>query len=433
MRYAVDAIRRRPARSALTALGIGLATGLVVLLLALSAGVQESATRLAYASGVDLLATSSGENSTVLSGAPPPISGAHGFVRSIPAADPNVEVASPWLIVNLVFGNSSLWARANTSSVPASWTYTDAGTVGWIPSEATGIETPTLYRGSGFTAPGDPHYNNGSFNGTPTRQIVLDQEMAAVLGVGVGSQIWASPAAPSSNASLRSWYSGAALFDVVGVSGPFWLVPSALLSFVYLSELQAITGGGTPSTDYATLVLIHLTDPTTADTDRARLATAFPSLSVFTLADLLGEIQHVVNVYRTFGVLIGIIGVVVAALFTTTILQMSVDDRSRELALLRAIGHSRAAVGRFVVEEGLLLAGLGLLAGLPIAFASGYAMNAFLLRTIQSLPTGFSFVSFDVGVIVSGALVVVAIGLLAAIAPAARAMQLPVASELRAP
>jgi len=125
--------------------------------------------------------------------------------------------------------------------------------------------------------------------------------------------------------------------------------------------------------------------------------------------------------------------VVVAALFTTTILLMSVDDRSRELALLRAVGHTRARVGALVVEEGLLLGALGLAVGLPVAYLGATAINAFLLRILPGLPSSFSFVSFEPAVILAGVLLVVVVGLAASIAPAARAMQLPVAEELRAP
>jgi putative ABC transport system permease protein len=220
---------------------------------------------------------------------------------------------------------------------------------------------------------------------------------------------------------------------VVGISGPFWLVPSALLAFVYLSELQSIVGGGTPSTDYASLLLIHLNDPTTASTDQTIIETAFPSLTVITLAQVLGAIQQAVSVYRTFGELIGAVGVVVAALFAMTVLQMSVDDRSRELALLRAIGYPRASVGVFVAEEGLVLSLVGLAVGLPIAYAGAYELNRFLLGLIGGLPVGFSFVSFNAGVLLTGLGLVLAIGLAAAIVPAANAMRLPVAEELRAP
>ncbi len=431
MRYALGALRRRPGRTALTSLGIGLAVGLVVLLLAISAGVQTSATELANASGVDLIAASA--NTSLTSESVPPVLHAHALVSEIPAADPNVAVASPWLVGDVVFGNASLWAAANASAIPGGWSPTGAGSVGWIPSDNTGIETPTLYQGAGFTLPGDPHYDNGSYAGPFTHQIVLDQGLATVLGVGVGGLVWVGATTPPNGTALTGWYANATAFRVVGVSGPFWLIPSALLAFFYLSELQTILGGASPSTDYASLVLIHLTDPTTAAADQTRLEIAFPALTVFTLSDVLGEVQQVVNLYRTFGILIGVIGVVVAALFATTVLQMSVDDRSREFALLRAVGYTRLRVAITVAEEGLLLAGLGLGIGLPIAWFGAYELNRFLLGLLAGLPTAFSFVAFDASVILAGVGLVVLIGIVASFLPAVRAMGLPVAEELRAP
>jgi len=431
MPYAWDSIRRRPGRSALTSLGVGLAVGLVVLLLALSSGIQTSAATLADASGVDLLIASA--NTTFAQDTFPPISQAHSLAVRLPAADPNVATASPWLVSDLVFGNASLWAEANSSSVPSGWSPTGSGTVGWIPGDNAGIETPEVYNGSGFSSAGDPHYANGTYLGPQTGQIEVDQGLAGVLGVTVGSSVWAAASAPAGPAQLSDWYAHATPFRIVGITGPFWLLPSALLAFTYLSELQTIVGGATRSTDYGSLVLVHLHDPTFATQDQSRLGAAFPGLTVFTLSDILGAIQHVVDLYRTFGELIGAIGLVVAALFTTTVLQMSVDDRSRELALLRAIGHSRSRVAGLVVQEALLLSCLGLLVGLPIAYLGAVGINSYLLRVLAGLPTGFSFVSFDPTVLLSGVGLVVVIGLLAGIAPAARAMQLPVAEELRAP
>jgi putative ABC transport system permease protein len=431
VRYALRALARRPGRTALTSLGIGLAVGLVVLLLAISAGVQTSATELANSSGVDLIAASA--NTTITSGSVPPILHAHALAQSIPAADSNVEVASPWLVADVVFANSSLWAASNASDVPYGWSPTGAGSVGWIPDDNGGIQTPTLFQGTGFTLPGDPHYDNGTYQGPFTHEIVLDQGLATVLGVGLGGVVWVGATTPPNATALPGWYANATAFRVVGISGPFWLIPSALLAFCYLSELQSVVGGATPSTDYASLVLIHLTDPTSSTSDQTRLEQAFPSLTIFTLSDVLGAVQQVVNLYRTFGILIGVIGVVVAALFATTVLQMSVDDRSREFALLRAVGYTRLRVGATVAEEGLLMAGLGLAIGLPIAYVGAWELNRFLLQLIVGLPSSFSFVAFDLPVVLSGVALVVAIGLAASFLPALRAMQLPVAEELRAP
>ncbi len=431
MYYALDAIRRRPGRSALTALGIGLAVGLVALLLAISAGVETSATELATASGVDLIAASA--NTSLASGSGGPIAHAHELSSAIPRADPNVEVASPWLVSSLVFGNASLWAAANASAVPPGWNQTLAESVGWIPSDNTGIEVPSLYNGTGFTLPGDPHYGNGTFDGPFTHQIVLDQALAGALRVTIGDLVWVNLVQAPNASALPAWYADSVPFEVVGVSGPFWLIPSALISFLYLSELQTIVGGATPSTDDATLVLIHLNDPTTASSDQTILERAFPSLTVITLSEILGEVQQAVSTYRTFGALVGIIGVVVAALFATTVLQMSVDDRSREIALLRAVGYARSRVGSLIAQEGLVLALLGLAIGLPIAYAGAYELNRFLLALVPGLPVGFSFVSFDASVLLSGIAIVLAIGLAASALPAARAMSLPVSEELRAP
>ena len=431
MRYAWDALRRRPRRSALTALGIGLAVGLVVMLLALSNGITASATELATQSGVDLIGAAAPISAS--STAFPPIPNAHSLSARVPEVDPNAVTASPWLIADLVFGNASLRAAADNGSVPSGWIPTGSGAVGWIPSDNGGLETPDLYNGSGFTAPGDPHYNNGTYNGTPTHEIVLDQGLAAVLHVSIGQPVWVSPTTPNSTDALPTWYANATEFVVAGVSGPFWLIPSALLAFTYLSELQSLLGSFYTHQDYASLLLVHLKDPTTVATDQAKLSTAFSDLSWITLSEILGAIQHVVNLYRTFGTLIAAIGIVVAALFTTTVLQMSVDDRSRELALLRAVGHTRAAVGLTVVEESILLAAIGFAIGLPVAYLGANAINLLLLSLVAGLPNAFSFVGFDAGVILDGLLLVIAVGLAAAIAPAARAMQLPVAEELRAP
>lgn len=185
--------------------------------------------------------------------------------------------------------------------------------------------------------------------------------------------------------------------------------------------------------DYASLVLVHLTDPTNPSGDQRILAGAFPSLNVLTIGNVLGAVNSAVEVYRTFGTLVGAIGVAIAALFTSSVLLMSVDDRSHELALLRAIGFGRRTIVGYVFEEGLWLALLGLAVGAPIGLAIGFGLDFALVHLVAGLPKGFTFVEFNATVAASAFAEVLAIGLLAAIVPAARVLSLPIASELRAP
>ncbi len=435
MRYAWDGIRRRPGRSAITALGIGLATALVVMLLALSSGISASANELAQSSGVDLIATSA--NTSLTSENFPPLTHAHSIARTMSSVDPNVENASPWLIGELVFANQSLYARTNASpdgaAVPGGWAPTGSGLIGWIPGANGGIETPSVSQGPGFPTGGDPHFANGTYSGPAVRAIVLDAALAEVLRAQVGSLVWVGTTTPTGPSALAAWFAGATAFRVVGISGPFWLVPSALLAFTYLSEMQSLLGGVATTSDTASVVLIHLRDPTDPASDQARIAAAFPALTIFTLSDILGEIQNVVNLYRTFGTLIGAVGIAVAALFATTVLLMSVDDRSREIAVLRALGFGPGWITEEIVSEGLLLAFLGLAVGAPLGYLAADGVNTLLFRLVGALPAGFSFVSYDATVVVTTLFLVVAIGVVAAIAPTVRALRLPVAQELRAP
>lgn|GEM_PF-419234 len=435
MAYALHSVARRPGRSAITAIGIGLATALVVMLLAVSEGVEHSSATLAEASGVDLLVTSA--NTSLAGGSFPPVDHAHGLPAALRTADPNVAAASPWLIASLTFANDSLRARSaadpSGADVPSGWAPTGSGIVGWVPSYNIGLSTPNVLAGPGFSDPGDPHYANGTYAGPATHAIVLDQALSTVLRAGVGAVIWVAPTAPAGPADLAAWFGSATNFTVVGISEPFWLIPSALLAFTYLSELQAITGDASAGQDPASLVLVHLADGSDPSADQARLESALPGISVFTLGNILGAVQSAIDLYKTFGSLIGAIALIVATLFTTTVLLMSVDDRSREIAVLRAIGVARPVIVRYVVEEALVLAFLGFAVGFPLGVAGAIGLDRFLAGLVVGLPSGFRFVAIDATVSALALTEVIAIGLIAAILPAARAATLPVVQELRAP
>ncbi|MCI4350875.1 MAG: FtsX-like permease family protein [Thermoplasmata archaeon] len=432
---ALTGLRRRPGRTAATAFGIGLATALVVLLLSLASGIQQSSAQLATASGVDLLAASA--NTSITSASFPPVESAHYLAGAMGRSDPNVATASPWLVTPLIFGNTSLRTAANASpngaAIPPGWELDGAASIGWIPGRNAGLEVPTVYAGPGFSDPGDPHYAGGTYAGPTTHEVVLDQGLASLLNATVGATVWASPQAAAGPSAVAGWYRNASAFHVVGLSGPYLLFPSSSLGFFYLSELQQLLGPSATRGDHASLVLLHLADPTQAARDQSILTTAFPNLTVFSLGNILGAVEQGVSIYRTFGTLIGLVGVVVATLFTTTVLAISVDERSREIAIRRAIGFRRASVGWLVVQEALVLGALGLAVGLPVGLAGAFAVNGFLVHLVNGLPAGFSFVAVDPLVIGSGIAVVTSIGLVASIGPAFYAMRLPIAGELRAP
>lgn len=69
---------------------------------------------------------------------------------------------------------------------------------------------------------------------------------------------------------------------------------------------------------------------------------------------------------RSYVRLVGLIALLVAALAVSSVTQVALVSRLGELAMLRAVGWSRARVGRLVVLEALAVAALGGLAAAPL-------------------------------------------------------------------
>jgi len=117
-----------------------------------------------------------------------------------------------------------------------------------------------------------------------------------------------------------------------------------------------------------------------------------------------------------------IVLVAVAVAFNT--MSMAFRERSREIAVMRALGFPSGRIMRLVMCEGLLLGLLGgVLAVLPI-----YALTALTSVSIPGLPTAISITPGTLGTALG---VAVACGFLASIIPAMMAGRLQVAPALR--
>jgi putative ABC transport system permease protein len=115
------------------------------------------------------------------------------------------------------------------------------------------------------------------------------------------------------------------------------------------------------------------------------------------------------------------LSVLLAALGLYSLLAYSVGRRMRELALRMALGASHTAVRAMVIREGLMLAGLGIVLGVPIALAAGRLSRSFL----EELPAS------SVGLVAATAALLLVIGMIAVAAPARRAARTDPALALR--
>jgi predicted permease len=175
----------------------------------------------------------------------------------------------------------------------------------------------------------------------------------------------------------------------------YWQIPS------YSLEL-AVRAQGDPA------ALVPLLRQAVADID--------PALPVFGVQPLRTSYEIQTATPRFAAFLMGLfstLAVVLACVGVYGVLAFAVGQRSREIAIRRAVGASASSVARSVVGDGLRLVGFGVLLGAFGAVGGGRLLDTFLFEVTATDPTTF------VGV--GGGMVVVA--LVAAIVPALRAMR----------
>jgi len=113
------------------------------------------------------------------------------------------------------------------------------------------------------------------------------------------------------------------------------------------------------------------------------------------------------------------IAMVIAGLYG--VLSQLVSYRRREIGVRMALGATRASVAKLVLRQGSMLISIGIAGGLLLAFASGRLIKGFL----------YEVKPLDASTYVAVALVLAAIGLVAALIPARRAASIQPMQALR--
>jgi putative ABC transport system permease protein len=139
-------------------------------------------------------------------------------------------------------------------------------------------------------------------------------------------------------------------------------------------------------------VVVQATNDLSQDEIAARLDDALPGLEVVTGATLVAEDQaafhEAFGVFRVFLLVFAFVAVFVGAFMINNTFSITVAQRTRHLAMLRALGASRRQVRRTVLGESLAIgvigSGVGLLAGVGVAIG----LNALFRAMGVELPDG---------------------------------------------
>ncbi|GAA1630017.1 ABC transporter permease [Nonomuraea maheshkhaliensis] len=260
-----------------------------------------------------------------------------------------------------------------------------------------------------FTGPVEPHVVSGSLSGLGPGRAALEASSAARLGVRVGDTV-----------ELRTERAGTVSLEVVALlDGDQSSLPPVTLAE---RSFDAYFGAVPDS-----LVMIGIKDGVAAERARAVVdaaVAAYPAVRVSSSTEVRGQFDETLDMLLM--IITGLLGlaVLISLLGIANTLSLSVHERTRESAMLRALGLTRPQLRRMLSIEALVLGLVGALVGVVLGVVFGWAaIRAMLDGALLDVP----FASIVLLVALSGVA-----GVLAAVLPGRRAARASIVASLAA-
>lgn len=180
----------------------------------------------------------------------------------------------------------------------------------------------------------------------------------------------------------------------------------------------------------ASLFMLRLRKGADAEQVRHWIEARLPNVTAISIATAIAQVDQRLSYFRQLAFILGAVSLFVGFLLVTTLVTVSVNERSGEIAVMRAIGVSRAHVVQQVVIEGIAISFAGALLGLALGLVTARYLNT-ILSAFPGLPMAIDFFLFQPRAAWSAMGLLVASGIGAGIYPAWRAAALPIAESLR--
>ncbi|MCD0447456.1 FtsX-like permease family protein [Glycomyces sp. A-F 0318] len=244
---------------------------------------------------------------------------------------------------------------------------------------------------------------DGSVEDMPAESVAVSEGIAENFGVGLGDAVPVT-FADGTTEDLEV----VALIADSDLTNGWWVAPEQVEHFTIPKPMQAyinVADGADVDAVQDEVEGILADEPEVGVTNNAE----FVAQQTGQLDVLLWSVQ----ILLALAIIIAVIGVV-------NTLVLSVLERTRELGLLRAVGMTRGQVRRMITVESVIICLFGAVLGIAVGIGIGW--------TVQQALEGEGLEQFALpwGLIIGYLVAAVAVGLLAAIAPAARAAKLNV-------
>ncbi len=194
-----------------------------------------------------------------------------------------------------------------------------------------------------------------------------------------------------------------------------------------LASLQQMTGHARD--DAASLLMVRLRDGADVEGARRWIESHVSRVDAISTAQAMARVDQRLSYFRQLGLILGTVSLIVGFLLIATLMTVSVNERVGEIAIVRAIGTSRAHVVQQILLEGVGITGVGAILGLGLGLATARWLNAILSR-FPGLPAAIDFFPFQPRAAGTALGLLVLVGIVAGIYPAWRAATLPIARTL---
>ncbi|TFC89924.1 ABC transporter permease [Cryobacterium sinapicolor] len=211
---------------------------------------------------------------------------------------------------------------------------------------------------------------------------------------------------------------------VAGIQNETILATGAALNQALLDELHTTQSVGRPQSASEGAILATArfdANATDEQVDDIQTALAGKGFAAATVADQIGIIQTVVDAIVALLNAFAVIALIAAGFGIINTLLMSVQERTREIGLMKAMGMGAGRIYALFSAEAVFIGFLGSVLGAGAAIAVGTAANGLLAGTFLADLEGLQVLRFEVAPVATIILIVMAIAFLAGTLPARRA------------
>lgn len=261
-----------------------------------------------------------------------------------------------------------------------------------------------------------------STSSAETVPVVINRNMARLDRIRLGDRLIASGAPGSGLQGLTAVQT----CRVVGIGDFYFDLPTQRSLAIAAPVLRRLLGRPSGS---ASLILVRMTEPSQADTLAQWIQRRDPRVDAFSIQEFLARTSARLTYFNQFSLILGTISVAVSFLLVAAIVTLSVGERLGEIAMLRALGFTRAKIVALILAEGVALAG----AALPGAILLGIAIASHLDRILLSapgVPENLHFFTLTPAAVATTAALLLTSGALGGLYPAVLSARLEIAATL---